>query len=185
MDHHVQSPEPWVTRFAPLVQARGTVLDLACGAGRHGRHFIARGHPLVALYREVGELADLRERPDVEIVAADVEGGPWPLGGRTFAGIVVVNYLHRPLLPMLAASLASDGVLIYQTFGLGNERFGRPSNPDFLLKPNELLDAFAARLTVVAYEAGEVTQPRPAVVQRLCAINRPTVIPPLVPAQPQ
>ena len=103
-------------------------------------------------------------------IAADLEGGgPWPLGGRRFEGVVVTNYLHRPLLPRLVDSLAPGGVLIYETFARGNERFGRPSNPAFLLAPGELLEAVRGRLQIVAYEHGVVARPKPAVVQRLCA----------------
>jgi SAM-dependent methyltransferase len=165
-------PEDWIVRFAPLVPPGGTVLDLACGSGRHARFFLQRRHPVVALDRTTNGLDDIKGRDNLEIVIADIETGPWPLDGRVFAGIIVVNYLHRPLLPKIAASLAPGGVLIYQTFAHGNERFGKPSNPDFLLRPNELLEAFAGDLEVIAYEAGEVPQPRPAVIQRICAIKR-------------
>jgi SAM-dependent methyltransferase len=107
----------------------------------------------------------------VEILAADLEdGSPWPLGGRQFDGIIVTNYLHRPLLPHLAAALARGGVLIYETFGRGNERFGKPSNQDFLLRPGELLELAAVHgLQVLAYECGEVAVPRPAIIQRMAA----------------
>jgi hypothetical protein len=92
--------------------------------------------------------------------------------GSGYDGIVVTNYLHRPLLPVLAEALAPGGVVIYETFAAGNERFGRPSNPDFLLHPGELLEAFAA-LTVIAFEQGELSLPRPAVIQRIAAIAGP------------
>ena len=92
--------------------------------------------------------------------------------GSGYDGIVVTNYLHRPLFPVLAGALAPDGVLIYETFALGNERFGRPSNPDFLLRPGELLEVVAA-LTVIAFEQGEVAVPRPAVIQRIAAVSGP------------
>ena len=84
----------------------------------------------------------------------------------------MTNYLHRPLLPMLVQTLAPGGVVIYETFAAGNERFGRPSNPDFLLRPGELLQAFAA-LTVIAFEQGELSLPRPAVIQRIAAVAGP------------
>jgi SAM-dependent methyltransferase len=147
------------------------VLDLACGGGRHGRLFAARGHPVTLLDRETGGVADLAGRAGIEIVTADLEDGSlFPLAGRHFGAIVVVNYLHRPLVPMLIEALAPGGVLIWQTFARGNERFGKPSNPDFLLKPGELLAAVRGRLTVVAYEHGEIAAPRPAVIQRICAV---------------
>jgi SAM-dependent methyltransferase len=150
-----------------LVRAGGTVLDLAAGSGRHVRYFKGLGYQVTALDRDVSGLQGL----DAEIIAADLEdGSPWPLGARTFDGIVVTNYLHRPLLPHLASALAEGGVLIYETFGVGNERFGKPSNPDFLLRPGELL-AFAAvhGLQVLAYACGEVTEPKRAITQRVVA----------------
>ena len=105
---------------------------------------------------------------------ADIEAGPWPYAGRTFDGIVVANYLHRPLMPHLLDALAQPGVLIYETFALGNERYGRPSNPDYLLRPGELLEAVRGRLTVVSYEHMAVSDPRPAMVQRICATRDAT-----------
>jgi len=172
----VSPPSPWITRFAALIPATARVLDLACGGGRHALWLARRGHPVVAVDRDGEALAALAEVPGVETLQADLEGegagspAPWPLAGRSFAAIVVTNYLHRPLLPQLAASLAPGGVLLYETFMAGNERFGKPSRPDFLLQPGELLEfARAQGLTVLAYEAGEVSQPKPAMVQRLVA----------------
>ena len=161
----------WVRRFAALTAPGGTVLDLACGHGRHARLFAAGGGRVTAVDRDAQALAGLRGHPGIEALAADLEAGAWPLAGRRFDAIVVANYLHRPLFPRLIEALAEGGVLIYETFMLGNERFGRPSNPDFLLRPNELLELFAGCLNVVAFEQGEVAQPRPAVVQRLCAVR--------------
>jgi len=165
-------PSPWVARFAALVSTGGAVLDLACGAGRHTRLFLARGHPVTAVDIDLSGLDDLGERPDLERLAVDLEDGrPFPLAGRRFAGVVVTNYLYRPLFPALVAAVAPGGVLIAETFAVGNERFGRPSNPDHLLRPGELLEAVRGTLRVVAYEDVIVEQPRPAAVQRLCARN--------------
>ena len=166
-------PSSWVCRFAPLVVPGGEVLDVACGGGRHARHFLTRGHPVVCLDRNVTGVADLALLARVEIITADLEGdGPWPLAGRTFAGIIVVNYLHRPILPLLVDALAPGGVLVYETFGQGNERFGRPRRPQYLLRPGELLDMGRGRLQVVAYEHGVAAgNSRSKVVQRLCAVN--------------
>lgn len=164
-------PSDWVRRFAALISPAGSVLDLACGHGRHTRLLAGLGHSVEAADRDADALAGLASLPGVTIRQADLENAPWPYADRRFDGIVVSNYLHRPLFPHLVAVLAEGGVLICETFMLGNERFGRPSNPDFLLRPNELLEAFGARLHVVAFEQGEVAQPKPAVVQRLCAIK--------------
>jgi SAM-dependent methyltransferase len=161
-----------VLRWAPLVKVHGAVLDLACGGGRHARWLAERGHAVTAVDRDPEAIAALRGVAGVTGLLADLEGGnPWPFPGRRFDGIVVANYLHRPLFAPIIESLAEDGVLIYETFAKGNERFGRPSNPQFLLQPGELLDAFGKALTVVAYEQGRLERPKPAMIQRLCALR--------------
>ena len=165
------SVSSWVQRFADLVPARGSVLDVACGHGRHMRFFRARGHPVVGVDLDVSALDDLSEENRVEVVQADLEQGAWPFAGRTFDGVVVTNYLYRPLLPLLAAAVAPEGVLMYETFSRGNERVGRPRNPDFLLAPGELYEAVAPFLQVVAYEQGLEHRPRLAVRQRIVAVN--------------
>ncbi len=152
-----------MVRWAPLV-TRGPVLDVACGAGRHARYFAGRGLEVIAVDREP------RQIEGVKFARADLEGAPWPFAGRRFGGIVVTNYLHRPLFPVLADSVQEGGVLIYETFMAGNERYGRPANPDFLLRPGELLQGFGA-LAVVAFEQGLVARPKTAVVQRICAVR--------------
>ena len=160
----------WVRRFAPLV-GEGEVLDLACGGGRHARHFAALGHPVLALDRDGAALAELASE-GFATLQLDLEDGvsPWPFAPGRFAAIVVTNYLHRPLFGQLARSLAPDGVLIYETFAIGNEAFGKPSNPDFLLQEGELLALAGANgLRVLAYEDGFTDDPKPAMVQRLCA----------------
>lgn len=161
---------PWVVRFASLIPAGGEVLDLACGGGRHSRFLAARGYRVEAVDRNVAALGDLAGQAGVNVRAADLESGAWPYAGRRFAGIVVTNYLFRPRWPQLLAALDSPGVLLYETFMIGNERYGRPGNPEFLLQSQELLLlAGSAHLQVVAFEEGLVEQPRPALVQRLCA----------------
>lgn len=164
--------EPWVARFAGLVPAGGRVLDLACGGGRHARLFLARGCRVTAVDIDLGGLADLAGSPGLEAIAADLEGAPWPFSGRPFDGVVVTNYLHRPILPAIVDAVAPGGALIYQTFAAGNARFGRPSNPDFLLRPGELLEAVRGRLEIVAYENLEIAEPKPAMVQRIAAVRR-------------
>jgi SAM-dependent methyltransferase len=162
-----------------MVAAGGTVLDLACGRGRHALLLAERGHRVVAVDRDAAALAEIAAKaPDVEAVQADLESGPWPFAGRHFACIVVTNYLHRPLLPRLIDSLTEGGVLLYETFMVGNARFGKPSSPEFLLRRDELLEVVRGKLSVAAFEQGEVATPRPAVVQRLCAVRGEPALPP-------
>lgn len=179
----------WVARFAHLVpgqgESGGTVLDVACGSGRNSRYFLRRGHAVVAVDRTVEAVADLGGTCGCKIIEADLEGaGGFPLAGRRFAAVVVTNYLHRPLLPALIAAVEPGGVLIYETFAEGNENVGHPRNPDFLLRPGELLDAVHGRLRVIAYEEGLVGRPRPAVVQRICARNDSAGPAPAAPIDP-
>lgn len=163
-------PSPWVVRFAGLVSTGGPVLDLAAGAGRHTRFFRGRGHPVTAIDRDAASLRRIEDQ--IEVIEADLEdGSSWPVGERRFAGIVVTNYLHRLLFPSILAALAPGGALLYETFALGNERFGKPSNPDFLLRPGELLEVVRGRLRVVAYEDVELAEPKPALVQRIVAVS--------------
>jgi SAM-dependent methyltransferase len=171
-DFQIPAPSPWITRWSPLIYAGGTVLDVACGSGRHLLHFLARDHKIVGVDRDIAALADLSGNPRVEIVQADLENGsPWPLPGRRFAGIVVTNYLHRPLFPTLIEALEPGGALLYATFAVGNEKYGKPSNPDFLLRDGELLEVARGKLRVIAYEAIEEETPRRAVIQRIAAIK--------------
>jgi SAM-dependent methyltransferase len=160
----------WVRRFAPLVPA-GEVLDLACGSGRHVRLLAGLGHPVLALDRDPVAL-QASAGPGITTMRYDLEedGAAWPFAPGRFAGIVVTNYLHRPLMGHLMQSLAADGLLVYETFAAGNETFGKPSNPHFLLRPGELL-AYASQggLRVIAFEDGFTSEPKPAMVQRLCA----------------
>jgi SAM-dependent methyltransferase len=161
MHEHLQTPSPWVVRWAPLVE-RGPVLDVASGQGRHARFFAARGLEVIAVDREAQSI------PGVRFVKADLEdGSPWPFAGQRFGGVVVANYLHRPLLPVLREALAEGGILIYETFMAGNERYGKPSNPNFLLRPGELMAAFGT-LGVLAFEQGANER---AVMQRICVIR--------------
>ncbi len=175
--HSGLAPSAWVTRWAHLVAPGGTVLDLACGSGRHVAWLAARGFRVTGVDRDAAAVEPLATQ--AEIVVADIENGPWPLDDRRFDGIVVTNYLWRPLLPRIVASLAPGGVLVYETFARGHETIGRPSNPDFLLRPGELLEA-ARGLRVVAYEDGFLDAP-PRLVQRLAAV-RPD---PSAPAAPR
>jgi len=168
--HAEQRPSDWIRRFAPLVAPGGRVLDVACGAGRHARLFAQRGCAVVAVDREPRLDPDLQAHARVDLRVADLEQGSWPLTGERFDAVVVTNYLHRPLFPHLLAALAPGGVLLYETFAVGNAAFGKPGNPAFLLAPRELLEAFAT-LRVIAFEDGFEESPRPAMVQRIAAVR--------------
>lgn len=148
------------------------MLDLAAGGGRHTRHLLNLGFRVEAVDRDVSMLQPLAHAPNLVVRAADVEAGPWPYEEHAFDGIVVTCYLHRPLFPALLTALSPGGVLIYETFMRGNEAFGRPSNPDFLLQPNELLAIAAPACATLAFEQGYAASPKPSMVQRLCARKR-------------
>jgi SAM-dependent methyltransferase len=167
--HAGLEPSPWVVRWSALLRAGGSVLDLACGSGRHVRWLASRGHHVTAVDRDADALAPLRALPAVEVLVADLEGAPWPLAGRGFDGVVVTNYLWRPLLPQIVDAVAGGGTLIYETFAAGNETVGRPARPEFLLRPGELLQAVAG-LHIVAYEDGFLDAP-PRFVQRVAAVR--------------
>jgi SAM-dependent methyltransferase len=161
------SVSPWVRQWAGLVAPTATVLDLAAGAGRHALFFAERGHRVTAVDRDLGRLPD---HPNIERLQADLkDGSPWPLGARRFGAVVVTNYLHRPLMPSLLAAIEPGGVLIYETFMEGNERFSQPSRPAFLLNDGELLEMVRGTYSVAAYEARQVSEPRLAMVQRIAA----------------
>ena len=166
MQHPVSRPAAWVTRFAHLIQPGGTVLDLACGSGRHLLWLSDQGFALTGVDRDAAAVKPLRSRG--EVIVADIENGPWPLAGRRFDGVVVTNYLWRSLFPAIRDSLATGGVLIYETFADGHQTVGRPSRPDFLLQRGELLRAFPG-LRVVAFEDGFEPEPE-RFVQRLVAV---------------
>ena len=160
-------PSAWVRRWSHLVPAGGAVLDVACGSGRHMRWFAQRGHPVTGVDRSPEAIAAVQGLG--EAVQADIEDGPWPFAGRAFAGVVVTNYLWRPLLPAIVQAVAPGGVLIYETFAAGNETVGKPSRPDFLLQPCELLRACAG-LRVIGYEDGFLDEPA-RFVQRIAAVR--------------
>lgn len=172
------TPSAWIARFAPLIPA-GEVLDLACGSGRHARLLADAGHTVLAVDRDTDALARVYG-PNIRTFQHDLEqdtgqGASWPFEADRFAGIVVTNYLHRPLFQGIFASLAPNGVLLYETFALGNALCGKPSNPAFLLRPGELLEAVraysAGALRTIAFEDGYIDRPKPAMVQRICVIK--------------
>ncbi len=163
----LQEPSPWILRFLPLVAPGGRSLDVAAGAGRHSRLLLAHGLAVTAVDIDPDRQPDA---PGLRKLRADLErGDPWPLGTERFDLVVVTNYLHRPILPNIVAAVAPGGLLLYETFALGNERFGRPSNPDFLLRPGELAAAVAGRLDIIAFEELVLGPPRPAAIQHIAA----------------
>lgn len=174
---HLHGTEPassWVKRWSHLVKPKGTVLDVACGHGRHAYYFHQLNHPLTLVDRSQAAMESIAIEAHVcEKVISDIENGPWPFAGRQFDAVVVTNYLWRPLMPNLLASLAPGGVLIYETFAAGNETVGKPSRPDFLLQPGELLQ-ICKDLRVVAFEDGFINDEgghSARYVQRIAAVR--------------
>ena len=173
---HSEAASPWIARFAPLIPAGGDVLDLACGSGQHSRLLAEMGYQVEAVDRDAEALASLAGVANVTTRCADLESGSWPYYASTFDGIVVSRYLWRPLFPQIFNCLAEGGVLIYETFMEGQQLYGKPSNPAFLLRPGELLDLVGKRFAVVAFEQGEI--PGQQVIQRICARRgRPVSLP--------
>lgn len=169
--HGDEAASAWVQRWSHLLPEGGSVLDVACGRGRHTRWFHQRGLRVVAVDRSAEAIAAIGlPTESCETCVADIENGPWPFAGRQFDAVIVTNYLWRPLLPTLLASLAPRGVFIYETFAAGNETVGKPSRPDFLLQPGELLQVCHA-LRTVAYEDGFEDRPSPRFVQRIVAVR--------------
>lgn len=168
--HAIEAASPWICRWVGLIPAAGRVLDVACGRGRHLRHLLGCGFSVVGVDRDAAALDTLKELPGVELRVADIEARPWPFPAGSFDAVIVTNYLHRPLFPRLIGSLRPGGVLIYETFAAGNERYGHPANPDHLLRRNELLERVEP-LSVVAFEQGSITRPKAAVIQRICAVR--------------
>lgn len=178
------SISPWIRRFSGLFPKDGTVLDLAAGGGRHSRWLLEQGHLVTALDRQTDALLDLQKSDStaserLEVITADLEdGSPWPLSNRRFDAVIAVNYLWRPLFPSILDSIEEGGLLLYETFAVGHEAFGRPTNPEFLLRPGELLDMVAGHLTVIAYEHGRIDgSGGPAIKQRIAAGGGDLVFP--------
>ena len=170
--HGPTAPSPWVLRFSGQIPAGGEVIDIACGAGRHGRLLLENGHPVTFVDIDTSRLDDLGGRSDVAIIETDLETeGFWPFTGHAYAGVIVTNYLWRPILPAIIELVGPGGLLIYETFAVGNEAFGKPSNPHYLLKSDELLDAVGDKLEVLEFEQVEIEAPKPAVIQHIAARN--------------
>jgi SAM-dependent methyltransferase len=169
--HDDARPSDWILRWCARLAPGSCVLDVACGSGRHARALAAAGCRVEAVDKDPAREADLAGVEGVRFRALDLEDGPWPFESAQYDAIVVANYLHRPRLGLLAQALRDGGILVYETFAAGNEQFGRPRNPDYLLRPFELAARFSALLHVLAFEDGVVERPAPARVQRLCAVR--------------
>lgn len=165
-------PSPWVVRWLALLPRGSAILDVACGTGRHTRYALDQGHSVVAVDRNEKALSGLASTARVAVIEADIEGAQWPLPARKFDAVIVTNYLHRPLFPSLIDAVSESGLLIYETFAKGNERFGRPANPEFLLETGELLGRVGPSLRVLGFEDIYVDSPKQALVQRICAAGK-------------
>lgn len=164
----VEGPSEWVCKHAAHIKAGGHVLDMACGSGRNARWLAANGWKVEAVDRDMAALGSLQGIANLHTTMADLEDAPWPYDALQFDGIVVCRYLHRPLLLQLTRSLKPGGILIYETFMVGNERFGKPSNPEFLLKPDELMETYTKGFDILAFEQGQFDMPKPCMMQRIC-----------------
>lgn len=158
-----------MVKYVPLISNRGRVLDLACGSGRHAIWLAKQGYKVDAVDRDAQVVSSMVGMDNINVFTVDLEAGDWPHSDQRYDGVIVSRYLYRPLLHTLATILNPGGVLIYETFMVGNERHGKPSNPDFLLLPDELLEIYSPLLNIVLFEQGEEETPRPAVMQRICA----------------
>lgn len=164
-------PSAWLLSNAHHIMPAGSVLDVAAGYGRNARWLAAQGYQVTAVDKDAAALDSVNGLTNISTHLADIEANAWPYTGQTFDAIVVCRYLHRPLFPKLVQSLAPGGVLIYETFMQGQEAYGRPQNPDFLLASNELIQAFEPELKVLAFEQGLLQQSPPAMLQRICAVK--------------
>lgn len=166
-----EEPSPWIVKYAPLINKKGRVLDLACGNGRHAMWFAKHDFYVDAMDCDAQVVSNMEGINNINVMIVDVEASNWPQSDQRYDGLVVSRYLYRPLLQTLATMLNPGGVLIYETYMVGNERYGKPSNPDFLLRQNELFEAYSPLLNIVSFEQGEEEMPRPVVMQRICAIK--------------
>ena len=160
---------PWIEKYSKLIPQNGPVLDVACGSGRHSLHLLGIGYDVVAVDIDIAKISEIQRDPKLSIVEADLEKDPWPFSKSAFSGVVVVNYLWRPLFADLLDALLPGGILLYDTFAQGNEKYGRPSNPDFLLAPDELRNFFQGKLEILDYFHGYMEAPKPAVHQSIAA----------------
>jgi len=165
-------PSVWVVTNSRYLVPNAKVLDLACGNGRHTKFLIEQGFDVTSVDINQNALNEVAKISKSRVLSADLENGEWPFAERSFDGIVVTNYLHRPQLELITNTLTDRGLLIYETFMIGNERYGKPSNPAFLLRPNELNNIFAHSMLILKSEQGHIRFPKEATVQRVCAVKR-------------
>ena len=165
----LENPSPWFVKYAPLINKKGRVLDLACGNGRHAIWLAKQGYQVDVIDRDVDVVSNMVGMDNIKVSIIDIETGDWPQSDQRYDGLIVSRYLYRPLLHTFATMLNPRGVLIYETFMMGNECYGKPSNPDFLLLPNELLEIYSPLLNIISFEQVHEEMPRPAVMQRICA----------------
>lgn len=169
----MEKPSPWIVKYAPLIPKSGRVLDLACGRGRHAIWLAMQGYQIDAIDHDEKAVSGMAGMDNINVFINDIEASAWPQSDLRYDGLIVSRYLYRPLLRTLAMLLNPGGVLIYETFMVGNERHGKPSNPHFLLQPNELLEIYSPLLNIISFEQREEQYPRPAVMQRICAARPP------------
>lgn len=165
----IETPSEWLLNHAQHIKPAGSVLDVAAGSGRNTRWLAQQGYKVEAVDRDQQALESMQGVENIHLHITDIENADWPYSGQEFDAILVCRYLHRPLFPLILQSLAPQGVLIYETFMQGHEAYGRPSNPDFLLRENELLEVFKNDLEVIAFEQGYFEKPKPGMLQRICA----------------
>jgi len=165
-------PSMWVVTNSRYLVPNAKVLDLACGSGRHTKFLIEKGFDVTSVDIDQNALNEVAKISKSHVLSVDLENGEWPFAERSFDGIVVTNYLHRPHLELMTNTLTDRGLIIYETFMIGNELYGKPSNPEFLLRPNELNDVYANSMLILRSEQGHIRSPKEATVQRICAVKR-------------
>ena len=166
-----KKPNKWVECYSSLIPSGGSVLDLACGSGRHTGMLLNKGYQVTAVDIDTTLIKQNFSNKNLNIVKCDLESlSFWPFEKNSFLGIIVVNYLHRPLFSKIIESLREEGVLVYQTFADGHSRYGKPKNPDYLLKRGELKTVFDS-MKIISYQHGYLSYPSQSIIQRICCVK--------------